>query len=125
MRLPQLPGSFAASGGDTMRLAIMMALQAAPVAGPPLPAELRPVKPASTPDAVPCGTPDRRGDIVVCGRAAGADRLQRLDETRYAERPIRAATTLGKTRLSAEAEQGSLPGGQSAPRAMLRLKMPF
>jgi hypothetical protein len=108
-----------------MRLAIMMALQAAPVAGPPLPAELRPTRPVPGPEAVPCGTPDQRGDIVVCGRAAGANRLPRLDETRYAERPVRAATTVGKARLSAEAEQGSLPGGQSAPRAMLRLKMPF
>lgn len=108
-----------------MRLAILMALQAAPVAGPPIPADLRPVKPAPVPASRPCGTPDDRGDIVVCGRRSDANRLPRLDDTRYAERPLRATTTLGKARLSAEAEQGSLPGGQSAPRAMLRLKMPF
>jgi len=106
-----------------MRLAIIMALQAAPVAGPPLPPELRPVRPA--PVQTPCGAPDDRGDIVVCGRTKDAARLPRLDDLRYAEKPIRANMAIGKARLSAEAEQGSLPGGQSAPRAMMRLKLPF
>ena len=73
----------------------------------------------------PCGEPDDDGDIVVCGRATNANRLPRLDPTLYAEKPIRANTTIGKARVSAEAEQGSLPNGQSAPRAMLRLKLPF
>jgi len=106
-----------------MRLAIMMALQTAPVAGPPVPLDLRPVRPA--PVQTPCGEPDDHGDIVVCGRARDADRLPPFDPTRYAEKPIRANTTIGKARVSAEAEQGSLPNGQSAPRAMLRLKLPF
>ncbi|MCP3735999.1 5'-nucleotidase [Sphingomonas sp. RP10(2022)] len=104
-----------------MRLAIVMAVQA--MAGPPVPADLRPAKPALP--AVPCGETDARGDIVVCARARNADRLPRLDADRYAQQPIRAATGIGKVRVSAEAEQGTLPNGQSSPRAMLRLKLPF
>jgi len=104
-----------------MRLAMMMTVQA--IAGPPLPAELRPVRP--TPAATPCNQPDAAGDIVVCGRAAGGNRLERLDPARYAERPIRARTTIGKVAASAAAEQGGLPDGRSAPRAMLRFRLPF
>ena len=104
-----------------MRLAMMMAMQA--VSGPPVPADLRPVKPA--PVATPCNQPDDHGDIVVCARARDADRLPRLDGSRYADTPVRAATTIGRVGLVAEAEQGTLPNGQSSPRAMLRLKLPF
>ncbi|MFN3433167.1 MAG: 5'-nucleotidase [Sphingomonas sp.] len=103
-----------------MRLAMMMALQ---VAGPPVPPELRPAKPATA--AVPCGEPDAAGDVVVCGRDRNADRLRPVDPDRYAERPIRAATRIGKVGVSAQAEQGTLPNGQSAPRAMLHFKLPF
>jgi hypothetical protein len=104
-----------------MRLTMMMAMQA--VAGPPLPAELRAVRP--TPVAMPCGEPDDRGDIVVCGRARVADRLARLDEGRYAGKPVRATTRIGNVGVAAVAEQGTLPNGQTSPRAMLRLKLPF
>ncbi|GAA0672289.1 hypothetical protein FHT00_001753 [Sphingomonas insulae] len=105
-----------------MRLAMMMAMQA--ISGPPIPPELRPVKP--TPVATPCGEPDAGGDIVVCARARGADRLGPIDTDRHAARPLRAETGLiGSIRMSAAAEQGTLPNGQSAPRAMLHLKMPF
>ncbi len=103
-----------------MRLAMMVALQ---VAGPPVPADLRPAKPAAA--AVPCGEPDAAGDVVVCGRGRDADRLRPVDPDRYADKPVRAATRIGNARLVAEAEQGTLPNGQSAPRAMLRLKLPF
>lgn len=106
-----------------MRLAFLMALQAAPVAGPPLPVELRPIKPLA--DASRCGEPDDAGEIVVCGRARDSDRLPRLDTDRYARAPMRASTAIGKVRMAAEAEQGALPNGQSSPRAMLRLKLPF
>ena len=104
-----------------MRLAVMMAVQA--VAGPPLPVDLRPVRP--TPVATPCGESDESGDIVVCGRARAADRLPRLDESKYANKPVRATTRIGKVGVAAVAEQGTLPNGQSSPRAMLRLKLPF
>lgn len=105
-----------------MRLAVMMAMQA--VAGPPVPAELRPVRP--TPVATPCNEPDAQGDIVVCARARDADRLPRIDPDRYAGRPVRAeAGLVGKMRMSAAAEQGTLPNGQSSPRAMLHFKLPF
>ena len=105
-----------------MRLAMMMAVQA--FAGPPVPIELRPVKPLAM--ATPCGEPDDSGDIVVCARARGADRLPPVDADRYAGRPVRAETGLvGKVRMSAAAEQGTLPNGQSSPRAMLHFKMPF
>ncbi len=106
-----------------MRLAMIMAMQVGQVAGPPLPVEMRPVKP--TPVATPCGEPDERGDIVVCGRSPSADRLPRIDSSRYAERPVRARTTIGGIGVAAEAEQGTLPNGQSSPRAMLKLKLPF
>ena len=104
-----------------MRLAMMMAIQT--VAGPPIPVEMRPVKP--TPVATPCNQPDAQGDIVICARPSSANRLERMDPDRYAATPLRAATTVGKARLVAEAEQGVLPNGQSSPRAMLRLKLPF
>ena len=108
-----------------MRLAMMMAMQA--VAGPPLPADMRPVKPAPAPDApkATCGEPDADGTIVICGRPVNANRLRPVDETRYAEKPIRARTTIGKVGVSGEAEQGSLPNGMSSPRAMVKLKVPF
>ena len=105
-----------------MRLAMMMAVQA--VSGPPIPADLRPVKP--TPVSTPCGEPAANGDIVVCARARDADRLPRIDPDRYAGRPVRAETGLvGKMRMSAAAEQGTLPNGQSSPRAILHFRMPF
>lgn len=105
-----------------MRLAMMMAVQA--VAGPPVPADLRPAmpKPALT---ARCDMSDTGGDVVVCGRARDADRLRPVDDTRYAATPIRARTTIGKVGVSAEAEQGTLPTGQTSPRAMLKLKLPF
>ena len=108
-----------------MRLAMMMAMQA--VAGPPLPADMRPVKPAAAPGTPQpaCGAPDADGTIVVCGRRADANRLRPVDDTRYAERPVRARTTIGKAAVSGEAEQGALPNGMSSPRAMLKLKVPF
>ncbi|MCU6455626.1 5'-nucleotidase [Sphingomonas sp. A2-49] len=106
------------------RMAMALALQAAPVAGPPVPAELRPAR-APAP-AVPCGSRDDGGDIVVCARARDADRLRPVAEGTYARRPLRAETGVaGKLRVAAEAEQGVLPNGQSAPRAMMRLKLPF
>ncbi len=106
-----------------MRMALMMAMQTAQVAGPPLPAELRPVKPL--PVETPCDQPDADGTIVVCARRSDADRLAAVDPDRYAQKPIRAATRIGNVRLSGEAEQGVLPNGMSSPRAMIRLKMPF
>lgn len=108
-----------------MRLAMMMAIQA--VAGPPLPADMRPVKPAPAPDApkVACGEADASGAIVICGRPVDADRLRAVDATRYAEKPIRARTTIGKVAVSGEAEQGTLPNGMSSPRAMVKFRMPF
>lgn len=105
-----------------MRLVVLMAMQAA-VAGPPLPAELKPAKPAAP--STPCGETDGRGEIIVCGRAKDAYRLPRIDQDRYAERPVRAETGIGRARVGVEAEQGTLPNGQSSPRAMLRLKLPF
>ena len=88
------------------------------------PAELR-AAPKIVPPSAPCGEPDEAGDIVVCARDRNADRLKPVDAQRYADKPVRAATRVGRIGLSAEAEQGALPNGQSAPRAMLRLKMPF
>jgi len=114
-----------------MRLAMMVAMQAAqavpiagPIAGPPLPIELRPVRPA--PVATPCGQPDDKGDIVICGRSSDGNRIGRLDPGRYGGKRVRAETrVIGQLRVAAEAEQGSLPNGQSSPRAMVRLKLSF
>lgn len=108
-----------------MRLVMMMAMQA--VAGPPLPAEMRPARPAPAPDAatVACGQPDADGTIVICARPVDADRLRPVDPARYAETPIRARTTIGKVAVSGEAEQGALPNGMSSPRATVKFKVPF
>ncbi len=105
-----------------MRLAMMMAVQA--VAGPPIPSDLRPVKPRPMVET-PCGIPDGSGDIVVCARDKEADRLRPLDDLSYAQRPIRARTAIGKMGVGVEAEQGVLPNGQSSPRAMLKFRLPF
>jgi hypothetical protein len=107
-----------------MLFAMVVAVQSAEVAGPPVPADLRPAKLRVA--ARSCGEPDESGDIVVCARAKDTDRLPRIDPNRYVQAPPRAETELlGKARLSLEAEQGTLPNGQSSPRAMVRLKMPF
>jgi hypothetical protein len=101
----------------------MVALQAAQVAGPPAPADLTLKKPL--PAALRCGEPDESGDIVICARGKEANRLPKLPD-RYVRVPARAETRIfGNARLSVEAEQGSLPSGQSSPRAMVRLKLPF
>jgi hypothetical protein len=103
-------------------LAVLM--QSAPVAGPPLPAELRP---ATAPSPTRrCGEADRDGDILVCARDREAYRLRPLKGGPAPAAPLRAETgVVGKLRVAAEAEQGVLPNGQSSPRAMLRLKLPF
>lgn len=114
-----------------MRLAMSMAMsmaiqvgQAAQIAGPPLPAEMRPARPA--PVARPCGELDEKGDIVICGRSQDGNRIGRIDPDRYAGKPVRAETgVIGQLRVAAEAEQGTLPNGQTSPRAMVRLKLPF
>lgn len=113
-----------------MRLAMMMAMQAVPVSGPPTPPDLlvTRITPRSCRQqaAADTATGDE-ADVVVCGRASDADRLPRIDPDRYADTPLpRAETTVvGKLRIAAEAEQGVLPNGQTSPRAMLKFKLPF
>lgn len=81
-----------------MRTAIMLALQATQVAGPPTPADLTPKKPL--PVAIRCGEPDESGDIVICARGKDANRLPQLPD-RYVRVPARAETRVfGNARLS-------------------------
>ncbi|MGR6330127.1 5'-nucleotidase [Sphingomonas sp. XXL09] len=107
-----------------MRLAVLMAMQAASATyGPPLPPEMvakaKPLLPRR------CDGADAGADVVVCGRSADANRVGRMDDARYREKPVRAATRIGKVGLVAEGEQAGLPGGIPIHRAMLRAKIPF
>ena len=107
-----------------MPIVIILAMQTAQVAGPPLPAELKPVKLRAA--AQSCGDFDESGDIVVCAPAKDTKRLPKIDRDRYVQKPPRAETRVpGVGRLSLEAEQGTLPNGHTSPRAMVRLKVPF
>ncbi len=107
-----------------MRLAVLMAMQAATATyGPPSPpdmvAKAKPVLPRR------CDGADTGTDVVVCGRSADANRVERMNDERYREKPVRAATRIGKVGLVAEGEQAGLPGGIPIHRAMLRAKFPF
>ena len=107
-----------------MRLAMMMAMQAAPISGPPVPPDLLPLR-ITPPTCREQAARTAGDDILVCGRTAASDRLPRLQGDRYEDKPVRATTTIGMVGVAAVAEQGTLPYGQSSPRAMLRLKLPF
>lgn len=100
---------------------LLLLLQVA-VAGPPGDRPPRPPAPAAA-----CGTPDGRGEIVVCARTAEEHRLKRLPE-RYdadaAALPRAETGFIGRSRLAVETEQAGVAGAPSN-RAMMRLKLPF
>lgn len=99
-----------------MLLALLIALQAAPVAGPA--AALSPRLAATR----PCRS-EVEGEVVVCGRASDAFRLGPLPD-RYEPRAARAELDLGSGKLAPEVEQGSI-GGIPTNRIMLRFRIPL
>lgn len=90
------------------------------VAGPVLPAPVRPRIGGSCPaDAAP-------GDVVVCARDPDQYRLKPLPAGGPADPALpKAEIGLGRTKLAAEAEAAGLPGGIPVNRLMVRWKIPL
>jgi hypothetical protein len=73
----------------------------------------------------PCG--DSEGnEIVVCGKRAKAMDIHTADPSIFQEKPLRAETALpfGGT-IDLHGEQRTILGGQSAPAAVVTVKIPF
>lgn len=107
-----------------MRLALLLALQAAPQAPPGLllvDFDLAEVKPAD-----PCRTGGGGSDIVVCGRRpGGAYDLEKWERV-FRTKPLVAETALGRgATLRAYTESVEMPGGQISKRAMVGVRMGF
>lgn len=107
-----------------MKLALLLALQAAPP-GPaePLPIDfdLARVKPAD-----PCETGGGGSDIVVCGRRpGGAYDLEKWERV-FRTKPLVAERSVGRGAVArAYVESAGMPGGQISKRAMLGVKIGF
>jgi hypothetical protein len=73
-----------------------------------------------------CDAGHAGGEVVVCGRGDVQDRfrLRPAEDPRFADRPVRAETSIGNAKLRAHGEQGSV-GGFTSPRAMVTLSWPF
>ena len=113
-----------------MPIFLVLALQAA--AAPPPPASIKAVAfdlgayrpsghgPARCGSAAP-------GEILVCGRREGAgDYPFEEEQRRYAERPLRAETTLtGNVRLRAFVDSAQMPNGETSTRVMVGIRVPF
>jgi hypothetical protein len=109
--------------------AVLLAQAAAPADGRSVPARDAPRLDRPLAGAQGrCDTPDGY-DIVVCGRRGDAESRHRLPQVGEAgEAPALPQAEIGlfgSVRGAIEAEQGSLPDGRSAPRAMVRVKVPF
>lgn len=102
---------------------ILTLLQAA-VAGPVLPKEQVRVTPVECRQRAA----DHPDDILVCAPAPDQFRLKKLPDRYSADAPAlpKAETSIfgGKAKLAGETEQGDNPSAP-APRAMIRLKVPF
>lgn len=107
-----------------MRLALLLALQAAPQApADPLPIDfdLATVKPADA-----CRTGGGGSDIVVCGRRPRADYDLKKWERVFRTDPLTAETSIGRGAVArAYVESVAMPGGQVSKRAMVGIKMGF
>ena len=109
-----------------MRLALLLALQAAPQApAEPLAIDfdLARVKPAE-----PCETGGAGGsDIVVCGRRPRGDLRPREMGARVPDRPAprREGESAAAPSSGAYGESVEMPGGQVSKRAMVGVKLKF
>ena len=110
-----------------MRLAMILALQAAPSVPTPVDFDLAKHRP-SGPDLTilqQCrpGDPD---EIVVCARRRGDGYPMAEMERRYATKPLMAETSIGPgATVRAYADSVEMPGGQISKRAMIGIKLPF
>jgi hypothetical protein len=107
-----------------MKLALLLALQAAPQApaGPlPIDFDLAKVRPAD-----PCRTGGAGSDIVVCGRRpGGAYDLEKWERV-FRTKPLLAETSIGPGAVArAYVESVAMPGGQISKRAMVGIKIGF
>lgn len=103
-----------------MPVALLLALQSAPVAGPPLPI---PDKPRRVRDC-PAGDSEY-SEVVVCGRPDQDQYRLKPLPSRYADSTLpRAEVALGDGKLAADVEQVGV-GGFPSNRIMLRFKLPF
>lgn len=109
-----------------MKLALLLALQAAPElpAGPPrIDFDLAKVKPAD-----PCETGNGGGgsDIVVCGRRPQGTYDMEKWERVFRTKPLVAETSIGRgASVRVYGESAGMPGGQISKRAMVGIKIPF
>lgn len=107
-----------------MRLAMLLALQAAPQApADPLAIDfdLARVKPAD-----PCKTGGGGSEIVVCGRRPSADYDIEKWERVFRTDPLLAEKSIGRGAVArAFVESVAMPGGQVSKRAMVGIKMGF
>lgn len=111
-----------------MKLALLLALQAAPQAAPQEPAVLLAVDfdLATAKPSDPCATGARGSDIVVCGRRPRAvfdlEKWERIFRTAplVAERSIGTGSTVG-----VYVDSVPMPGGQVSKRALVGIKMGF
>lgn len=107
-----------------MRLAFLLALQAAPQAPAGLPAidfDLAAVTPAD-----PCRTGGAGSDIVVCGRRPGGVYDLEKWERVFRTKPLAAETSIGRGAVArAYVESVAMPGGQASRRAMVGVKVGF
>jgi hypothetical protein len=107
-----------------MRLALLLALQAAPPApADPLPIDfdLARVKPAD-----PCATGGAGSDIVVCGRRPRGTFDMEKWERVFRTGPLLAEKSIGGGAVArAYVESVAMPGGQVSKRAMVGIKIGF
>jgi hypothetical protein len=107
-----------------MRLALLLALQAAPQApaGPlPIDFDLARVKPAD-----PCETGGEGSDIVVCGgRPGGVYDMEKWERV-FRTKPLVAERSIGRGAVvRAYTESVEMPGGQISKRAMVGIRLGF
>ncbi|HEX8623569.1 MAG TPA: hypothetical protein VF782_00680 [Allosphingosinicella sp.] len=107
-----------------MKLALLLALQAAPpaAAGPlPIDFDLAKVKPADS-----CETGGGGSEIVVCGRRPGGTYDLEKWERVFRNSPLVAERSVGRGAVArAYVESVAMPGGQVSKRAMVGVKIGF
>ena len=107
-----------------MRLALLLALQSAPLApaGPPaIDFDLAKVKPADL-----CETGAGGSDIVVCGRRPRGDYDLEKWERVFRTKPLVAERSIGPgTTAGIYLDSVAMPGGQVSKRALVGIKLGF
>lgn len=107
-----------------MPLALLMLIQAAPSAPTAVDdfdlARWRRERPAARCDAPTADSTE----ILVCGSRT-SPRLDRLDDSPYAERPPELGFRLLGADAKPELQQRTLPGGLSGPAVMMNFKWKF